>query len=218
MNAANQLKNTDEAVLDILVFIESEVLANGLVALLQRIPRIRGIRTVHDEAVLDPVTDVAGCDVVIVSIDLWPGLAARLGDEAPRVLVLGDDLEHQDPELLASLRSDGFTTVSSLSVASLDDTLARTVLGAMPMPATLARHLLTGVPTLLRGPEHRSILTVREQETLNLLAKGLSNKQIARLLRISPHGAKRLVGAVLLKLGSPNRTAAVVTAMKAGLV
>ncbi|MDO0930293.1 LuxR C-terminal-related transcriptional regulator [Streptomyces sp. DG2A-72] len=70
-----------------------------------------------------------------------------------------------------------------------------------------------------RGPERQDIsLTSRETETLELLADGLSNKQIARALRISTHGAKRLVGAVLLKLGAPNRTAAVAIAMHAGLV
>lgn len=61
-------------------------------------------------------------------------------------------------------------------------------------------------------------LTAREQETLALLAEGLSNKQIARRLAISDHGAKRLVTSVLLKLGAPNRTTAVVTAIKAGMI
>jgi two-component system nitrate/nitrite response regulator NarL len=61
-------------------------------------------------------------------------------------------------------------------------------------------------------------LTARENETLALLAEGLSNKQIARRLRISEHGVKRLVGSLLLKLGSPNRTTAVVTAMKFGII
>ncbi|WP_381804006.1 response regulator transcription factor [Streptomyces niveus] len=61
-------------------------------------------------------------------------------------------------------------------------------------------------------------LTSREHEALGLLGQGLSNKQIARSLGISPHGAKRLVGSILLKLGSPNRTAAVVTAMRTGLI
>jgi DNA-binding NarL/FixJ family response regulator len=61
-------------------------------------------------------------------------------------------------------------------------------------------------------------LTFREQETLTHLAHGLSNRQIATRMRISEHGAKRLVSSLLLKLGATNRTAAVVTAIKYGLV
>ena len=86
------------------------------------------------------------------------------------------------------------------------------------MPAQLARHLLMKETPTSVGPNRNVRLTAREHETLLLLADGLSNKQIARRLGISTHGAKRLVGAVLLKLGSPNRTAAVVTAMKVGIV
>jgi two-component system nitrate/nitrite response regulator NarL len=74
-----------------------------------------------------------------------------------------------------------------------------------------------------RGQGYRSVgglvpLTAREKETLDLLAQGLSNKQIAKSLAISAHGAKRLVGVVLMKLGAPNRTTAVITAINEGLV
>jgi DNA-binding CsgD family transcriptional regulator len=46
----------------------------------------------------------------------------------------------------------------------------------------------------------------------------MSNKQIARRLQISSHGAKRIVASLLMKLDSPNRTMAVVTAINSGLV
>lgn len=61
-------------------------------------------------------------------------------------------------------------------------------------------------------------LTGREDEVVRLLAQGLSNKQIARRLGISSHGVKRIVASLLLKLGAPNRTAAVVTALQTGLI
>jgi DNA-binding CsgD family transcriptional regulator len=48
---------------------------------------------------------------------------------------------------------------------------------------------------------------------LKLLVAGLSNKQIARQLDISPHGVKRLVSNVLAKLGCSNRTLAVALAI-----
>ncbi|MCI4066752.1 LuxR C-terminal-related transcriptional regulator [Micromonospora sp. R77] len=62
------------------------------------------------------------------------------------------------------------------------------------------------------------MLTPRERQALKLLAEGLSNKQIARRLGISEHGAKRHVGNVLAKLNCPNRTVAVTVALNHGLL
>jgi len=76
-------------------------------------------------------------------------------------------------------------------------------------------------PAVAEAPPTRSrpvSLTSREVEALTLLVKGMSNKQIARRLAISGHGAKRLVASILLKLDSPNRTTAAVAAIKAGII
>lgn len=61
-------------------------------------------------------------------------------------------------------------------------------------------------------------LSPREAEVLALLAEGASNKVIARHLDISVHTAKFHVAAILVKLGAANRTDAIVTAMRQGLV
>jgi len=61
-------------------------------------------------------------------------------------------------------------------------------------------------------------LTRREEEVLQLLAEGRSNKQIAAALGISDHTAKFHVNAVLAKLDADTRTEAVVTAVRRGLV
>lgn len=61
-------------------------------------------------------------------------------------------------------------------------------------------------------------LTPREQEVLQALAQGLSNKLIARQLEISEHTVKFHVNAILGKLGAQSRTEAVVRATRAGLI
>lgn len=61
-------------------------------------------------------------------------------------------------------------------------------------------------------------LSPREVEVLALLAEGASNKVIARHLDISVHTAKFHVAAILVKLGAANRTDAIATAMRQGLV
>jgi len=61
-------------------------------------------------------------------------------------------------------------------------------------------------------------LTEREIEVLGLLAEGLSNKAIAQELAISDHTVKFHVNAIMTKLGAQSRTAAVVQAMRLGLI
>jgi DNA-binding NarL/FixJ family response regulator len=61
-------------------------------------------------------------------------------------------------------------------------------------------------------------LTPRERQVLELLARGASNKAIARRLEITPHTAKFHVAAIVAKLGATGRTDAVARAMRLGLV
>lgn len=61
-------------------------------------------------------------------------------------------------------------------------------------------------------------LTPREMETLEMLAEGLSNKQIAAGLGISEHTAKFHVNSILGKLGAGTRTEAVMRGLRSGLL
>jgi DNA-binding NarL/FixJ family response regulator len=61
-------------------------------------------------------------------------------------------------------------------------------------------------------------LTPREMEALEMLAEGLSNKQIAARLSISEHTAKFHVNSILNKLGAGTRTEAVMRGLRRGLL
>jgi DNA-binding NarL/FixJ family response regulator len=67
-------------------------------------------------------------------------------------------------------------------------------------------------------PEALEVLTGREREVLVLVARGLSNAEIATELFISPATAKTHVSRVMMKLGARDRAQLVVTAYETGLV
>ena len=62
------------------------------------------------------------------------------------------------------------------------------------------------------------MLSARQLEVLELLAKGFSNKEIARLLGFSEDGAKAHLKAIFTKLGVQDRTEAVAVAVQRGLI
>ena len=61
-------------------------------------------------------------------------------------------------------------------------------------------------------------LTDRELRVLNLLADGLSNPKIARVLSISRNTVKFHVSSIISKLGATSRTEAVTIGVKRGLI
>ena len=63
-----------------------------------------------------------------------------------------------------------------------------------------------------------SVLTVKERTVLALAARGLSNKEIAQELRVSPRTVQSHLASVFLKLDVASRTEAVITALKKGII
>ncbi|MEV0482433.1 response regulator transcription factor [Streptomyces sp. NPDC050508] len=140
-----------------------------------------------------------------------PVSVRRLRDHDVRLMVLIGPDERMAPVWASHVH--GFVDRSALHLSLLREAVSDVCAGRFHVSASLARRLL--VPA---DPTPAVALTGRETQVLELVAGGLSNKQAARSLGISENGVKRLMGNILAKLNSPNRTLAVVRALEIGLL
>jgi DNA-binding NarL/FixJ family response regulator len=209
------------AALSVLVVLENELLRHGVVSMLRHVPSVGAVLTCGDAAEAAALLDGRGPDVLLchgseaAAAELVPAARAR----GARTLLLLRDLAVEALDEGVLLAADGFLMQAEATVALLQGAVDRLGDGDMPLPAPLARTLLT---RLRRTPAPRTAygvtLTPRERQVLGLLVEGLSNKQIARRLTLTEHGVKRHVTNLLAKLNCPNRTMAVALALRDGLV
>jgi DNA-binding NarL/FixJ family response regulator len=87
--------------------------------------------------------------------------------------------------------------------------------GEAPFDPRVTGRLLRGLTR--RAPAPAGRLTPREREVLAQLARGRSNREIARALTVSEKTVKTHVSSILSKLGVPDRTQAALYAVRHGL-
>jgi DNA-binding NarL/FixJ family response regulator len=79
-------------------------------------------------------------------------------------------------------------------------------------------YLPASVSAILMSQWPRPDLSARELQVLELIVRGLANKEIAAELRIAEHTVKNHVKSVLAKLGVDDRTQAATAALQRGIV
>jgi DNA-binding NarL/FixJ family response regulator len=156
-----------------------------------------------------------GADVVVVAGDDPLEEAARaVAEEGTQaILLLSED--HSVP-LLREVAPRGWGVVSpDVPPEVLSAAIVAVAKGLVVLPRTLTGRLLRGYEEVEETAEP---LTAREREVLELLGRGLSNKMIARDLRISEHTVKFHVSSIYAKLGAASRTEAVAVGARLGLI
>jgi DNA-binding NarL/FixJ family response regulator len=178
-----------------------------------------GAQAVEEALRLRP--DVAILDIRMPRVD---GIEAtrRLqvhGDAAPRVLVLTTfDLDEYVYEALRA-GAGGFM-LKDAPPGRLAEAVRTVAAGESLLAPAVTRRLVERFVRRPRpeGDEPFGELTERELEVLRLIARGLSNAEIAESLFLSEATVKTHITRILSKLGLRDRVQAVVLAYESGLV
>lgn len=129
---------------------------------------------------------------------------------------------HENPDyLLAAVRGGaaGYL-LKDTSRRDLLHTIRRVLKGESALSPDLTRRLMHHLASDNPAAESRlpERLTPREMQVLELLTRGMTNREIARQLIISPGTVKVHVEHIIAKLGVSDRTQAAVRAVELGLL
>ena len=153
--------------------------------------------------------------VLVADEELLDETALVVSEDGTQGLVLLSD-EEGAARLLRALPLRGWGVVPpDAPPEELGAAVAAVAQGLVVLPRAVADGVLVEAPAVEELPEPP---TAREGEVLGLLARGLSNKQIARELHISEHTVKFHISALYAKLGVGNRAEAVSRGARHGLI
>jgi two-component system, NarL family, nitrate/nitrite response regulator NarL len=139
--------------------------------------------------------------------------ALREAFPTARIVVLADDLSVDVLRAAMGGGADGFL-IKTMSPEALIQSLQLVMLGEKVFPTNLAAMLLDMTAA---GPQHSVRgLSPREQEILQALVTGASNKMIANKLGITEATVKVHLKTLLRKIDVHNRTQAAIWAMNNG--
>jgi DNA-binding NarL/FixJ family response regulator len=211
----------------VLIADDQALVRAGFRVLIESAPDLEVVGEAADGVQAVALARSEAADVVLMDIRMpeLDGLAATrelvTGPEGPRVIILTTfDVDEYVFEALRSGAS-GFL-LKDTEPAELLQAVRVVAAGEALLAPSVTKRLIEEFATRpdphRTPPEALASLTEREREVLALVARGLSNHEIAAELVISPATAKTHVSRVMMKLGARDRAQLVVIAYETGLV
>ncbi|MGC5346434.1 response regulator transcription factor [Streptomyces sp. AM 4-1-1] len=209
----------------VLLVDDEPLVRAGLRAVLEAQPDIEVVGEAADGAAVIPLVRRLRPDVVAMDVrmPLMDGIEAtkvvlRTVPEPPKIIVV--TTFENDEYVYEALRAgaDGFL-LKRARPAEIVHAVRLVAEGESLLFPAAVRQLAAEYGTnAARTAMDRAALTEREAQVLRLMARGLSNAEIAAKLVVGVETVKTHVSAVLAKLGARDRTQAVIAAYESGFV
>jgi DNA-binding NarL/FixJ family response regulator len=196
----------------------------GLGALFDSLDNVEVVGEAADGAAAVTLAAELEPDVVVMDLNM-PGLngveaTRRIVTTNPNVAVLVLTMLDEDESEFAAMRAGarGYV-VKGADTEDVLRALESVAHGDAVFGPAVASRVLSYLtrPLSARDPMLFPELSEREREVLGLIARGMSNSEIARKLVVSPKTVRNHVSSVFTKLQVSDRAEAILRARKAGL-
>jgi DNA-binding NarL/FixJ family response regulator len=199
----------------ILIVDDHPVVRVGLASMLATQPGIEVIGSVASGQEALEVLEQKGVDVIMLDLRM-PGmdgidtlLCLKRKAMLLHVIVLTSYETDEDIYRAIQAGAEGYL-LKNTSQREMVDAIRSVYAGNRYIPHRIASRLAERMT--------RSNLTPRELEILKILAKGLTNKQIAHALGISDNTVRNHINSIIEKLEVSDRTEATTTAIQRGII
>jgi len=208
----------------LLIVDDHEVVREGLRAFLDAQPDfivVAEASTGHEavEKAMEYLPDVVLMDLVMSGMG---GVEAtrKIKDVTPRTQIIVLTSFHQDEFIFPALQAGAISYVlKDVLMEDLSEAVRKAAKGEAVLHPRIAERVIEEINgSKLKAFNPFSELTQREMEVLRLIAKGMSNSEIAEALFISENTVKGHVSNILSKLHLADRTQAAVYAWEQGLI
>lgn len=209
------MQSHDNNIIRILIVDDHPVVCSGLTSMLsvQAGIEVIGSASSGEEALSIVRRDLP--DLMLLDLRM-PGMdgigvlnALKKMERAPRVVVLTSFEKEEDIYRAIRAGAHGYL---------LKDTSESEMIAAINIVFSGKRYIPRDIAARLTERMMRSDLTARELQILELLAQGSTNKQIAGNLSISDNTVRHHVNNIMEKLQVTDRTEAVATALRNGVL
>jgi DNA-binding NarL/FixJ family response regulator len=211
--------------ISVLLVDDEELVRIGLSAVLGNSPDITVVGEASDGSEVISLVRRLRPDVVVMDVRM-PGVDGITATrdllaavpEPPRILVI--TTFEQDEYVYEALKegASGFLLKRSRPADIVQAVRTVATGESVLFPAALRTMLSGRLRPDSRSALSRARLTGREAEVLRLMARGMSNGEIAQALFLGVQTVKTHVSSTLAKLGARDRTQAVVIAYESGFV
>ena len=226
MSEASEIRGSSEAapLLRVLVADDHPMFRDGVRAMLLSAPDMEYAGEAESGEEAACLAAEIRPHVVVMDIQMPGGggieATRRIKDERPETNVLMVTMFEDDATVFAAMRAGASGYI--LKGANYDEML-RAIKAAGNGEAIFSPKLALRLVDFFSGaarnppPEAFPELSERERETLDLIARGLKNQEIAKQLYLSPKTVRNNVSSILHKLHAADRAEAIIRAREAGM-